>query len=77
MQGVLTIKDLFGVDIMSANLDFTGQTIGANSSVTFSGKGIDINQFMDEHVKVYNTDYGDLKFEYKVTAIVYSDGTTE
>lgn len=77
VQGVLTIKDLFGVDIMSANLDFTGQTIGANSSVTFSGKGIDINQFMDEHVKVYNTDYGDLKFEYKVTAIVYSDGTTE
>ncbi len=77
VQGVLTIKDLFGVDIMSSNLDFTGQTIGANGSAVFSGLGIDINQFMDNHVKVYNTDFSDLQFEYKVNAIVYSDGTTE
>ena len=32
---------------------------------------------MDDQVKVYNTDFDDLKFEYEVTAIVYSDGTTE
>lgn len=77
VQGILTIKDLFGVDIMSSGLDFTGQTIGANDSVTVSGMGIDINQFMDEHVKIYGTDFSDLNFEYEVTSIVYSDGTTE
>lgn len=77
VQGILTIKDLFGVDIMSSSLDFVGQTIGADSSVTFSDMGIDINEFMDDHVKLYTTDFGDLKFEYKVTSIVYSDGTTE
>jgi len=77
VQGILTIKDLFGVDIMSSSLDFTGQTIGANDSVTVSGMGIDINQFMADHVKLYNTDFSDLNFEYEVTSIVYSDGTTE
>lgn len=77
VQGILIIKDLFGVDIMSSGLDFTGQTISANGSVTVSGMGIDINQFMDDHVKIYTTNYEDLNFEYEVTSIVYSDGTTE
>lgn len=77
VQGILTIKDLFGVDIMSSGLDFTGQTIGVNDSITVSGMGIDINQFMDDHVKIYNTNFDDLKFEYEITSIVYSDGTTE
>ena len=77
VQGVLTIKDLFGVDILSSSLDFTGQTISANGSIAVSGMGIDINQFMDAHVKVYTTNFDDMNFEYKVTSIVYSDGTTE
>ncbi len=77
VQGALTIKDLFGVDIMMSNLDFTGKTIPANGSVVFDTLGIDINQFLNEHVKVYNTNFEDLNFEYKVTSIVYSDGTSE
>lgn len=77
VQGVITIKDLFGVDIMSANLDLTGKAIPAGESVAFEDLGIDINQFMDEHVKVYTTEFADLQFEYEVTSIVYSDGTTE
>ena len=77
VQGTLTIKDLFGVDIMSLGLDFTGQTIPANSSVVFDDLGFDINQFMDDHVKVYSTNLEDLQFEYEVTSIVYTDGTTE
>ncbi|MDE7185923.1 MAG: hypothetical protein K2O13_00185 [Lachnospiraceae bacterium] len=77
VQGILTTKDLFGVDIMSSSLDFTGKEIPANESVIFDNLGFDVNQFMDEHVKVYTTDYSDLQFEYEVTSIVYSDGTTE
>ncbi len=77
VQGILTIKDLFGVDIMSSRLDFTGQTISADGSITVSDMGMDINQFMDDDVKVYTTDFEDLNFAYKVTQIVYTDGTTE
>ena len=77
VQGILTIKDLFGVDIMSFGLDFTGQTIEANNSIVVSEMGIDINQFMDKHIKIYNTNFDDLKFEYEITSIIYEDGTTE
>ena len=77
IQGVLTIKDLFGEKIISLNCNFTGQTISANSKATFKGIGFDINQFMDDHVEVYNEDFEDLIFEYEVTKIVYSDGTQE
>lgn len=77
IEGVLTIKDLFGEEIMSANLDFTGQTVAVNETVTFDSMSIEINQFLDHHVKIYNTAYADLKFEYKVNSIVYEDGTTE
>lgn len=77
IQGILTVKDLFGVDIMSNGLDFTGQIIPVNESITITGKGIDINEFIDSDVKLYNTDYEDLKFEYEITSIVYTDGTTE
>lgn len=77
IQGVLTIKDLFGEKIMALNCDFTGQTINVNTKVTFDGIGFDINQFMDHHVKVYNEEFEDLIFEYEVSKIVYSDGTQE
>ncbi len=77
IQGVLTIKDLFGEKIISLNCDFTGQTISANSKVTFEGIGFDVNQFMDNHVEVYSENFEDLIFEYEVTKIVYSDGTQE
>lgn len=77
VQGTLTIKDLFGVDIMSSSLDFTGKEIPANGSVIFDDMGLDVNEFINEHVKVYTTDYSDLQFAYEVTSIVYSDGTTE
>ncbi len=77
IQGVLTIKDLFGVKIMALNCDFTGKTINANQFVSFNGIGFDINQFMDNHVKIYNEEFEDLIFEYTVNTIVYTDGTQE
>ena len=77
IQGVLTIKDLFGEKIISLNCDFTGKIIPTNDNRTYEGIGFDINQFMDDHIKVYNENFEDLIFEYKVTKIIYSDGTQE
>jgi len=74
VQGTLTVKDLFGSDILSINCDFTGQTIPPNGSITMEDLGMDINEFMDTHVKLYNEDYSDLIFEYEVSNIVFSDG---
>ena len=71
IQGVLTIMDLFGDEIQSLNCDFTGITVPAGGTAEKSGLGFDVNQFMDDDVKVYNEDFEDLKFSYEVTSIVY------
>lgn len=77
VQGNLVINDLFGKEIITIEWDVTGENIPANGSITQEDYGLEINHFMDDHMKLYNTNYDDLKFEYKVTQIVYADGTTE
>ena len=37
---------------------------------------IEINEFMDSHVSLYNEDFSDLNFEYIIKTIVYTDGTS-
>ncbi len=37
----------------------------------------EINEFIDEHMKLYTTAYEDLKSEYTVTQIVFTDGTVK
>ena len=77
VSGVLTIKDLFGKDIMSSGCDFTGQTISPGATAVYSNLGMDINQFIDKDVKLYTQKYDDLIFEYTTKSIIYNDGTNE
>ena len=77
IQEVITIKDMFGEEIKSFNCDFTGNTIPANGKIAVTDIGLDVNEFIDEDVKLYNEVYEDLIFEYTITKIVYSDGTIE
>ena len=77
VQGVLHVDDLFGENILSINWDLTGETIYSGQTVTYSGYGLDVNEFMDKHMKFYNTDFSDLQFRYEISKIVYGDGTTE
>lgn len=77
ISGVLIVKDLFGKDIISSNCDFTGQVIPSGSSITYSDLGMDINEFMDNHVKFYNEKYDDLNFVYNINSIIYTNGTSE
>lgn len=73
IQGVVTVSDLFGKQIKKFNCDFTGQKIPAGESVTFTDKYLEVNQFIDEDVKIYNEEFADLQFDYKVTDIVYDE----
>ena len=77
VQGTFIIKDMFGEKIMASDLDFTSQIIKANESVIFPEQGFDVYAWEDEKVKIYNTNLDDLEFEYEVTAIAYTDGTSE
>ena len=76
VQGVLTAYDLFGVKIISMNCDFTGKTIKSGETITVSDLSYECNDFIDSDMKLYNTNYSDLKWEYKVKSIVYTDGST-
>lgn len=73
IQGVVTVSDLFGKQIKKFNCDFTGQKIPAGESVTFTDKYMEVNQFIDEEVKIYNEEFEDLQFSYEVTDIVYDE----
>lgn len=77
VQGELHIKDLFGVEFVNGYMDFVGQTIKAKESGIYEYLGYDLNRLAEEDMKLFNTDYDDLIFEYKVTSIVYTDGTRE
>lgn len=76
IEGVLTVNDLFGKEILSMGCDFTGHTIRVGEKYTESDLSFECNEFMDTHMKMYNTDYSDLEFIYEVSKIVYADGTT-
>lgn len=75
VQGVLDIQDMFGVSILRLNLDFTDEVIPKNSSITVTDVGLEVNQFMDEHMELYNTKLASLLFEYEVSLILFTDGT--
>jgi len=77
VQGVASFNDLFGKNILKLNCDFVGNTIEPGSSITVADLSMDCNQFMDDHMKLYNTKLDDLNFEYEITTIVFSDGTSK
>lgn len=75
VQGAMDIQDMFGVTILVLGLDFTDEIIPAGSSITVEGIGLEINEFMDDHMKLYNTDFEGLLFEYSTNTILFTDGT--
>ena len=77
IQGELNISDLFGAEIMTVGCDFTGETIAARATITNDDLSFECNEFIDEHMKLYNEEYKDLKFTYVVKQIVFTDGTVK
>lgn len=76
IEGTLTVNDLFGKEILCSGCDFTGQTIKPGETYTESDLSYECNEFNDEDMKFFNTNYSDLQFVYDITSIVYEDGTT-
>lgn len=77
IQGVLDIQDMFGKSFLKSQCDLVGHTILPNETYLNEDLALEINQFMDDHMKLYNTDFSDLKFEYTVETIMFTDGTTK
>lgn len=74
IQGELIVYDLFDSEIMSISCDFTGETIGAGATIVRDDLSFECNEFINEHMKLFNEDYKDLKFNYTIKKIVFTDG---
>ena len=75
IQGQITVKDLFGVEIMTVGCDFTGTIIPSKQTVTGIKLSYECNLSDDADEQLFNERFEDLKFAYTVTQIVFTDGT--
>lgn len=76
VRAIFTIGDLFGKKIASYEVDFTGKTIKAGSKTSYK-KNVEMNQFLNETVKIYKEKYDDLSFDFKIEKIAYEDEIKE
>lgn len=72
IQGTLVVKDMFGEEFLRSSCDLTDNDIPANSSITVTELYLDINQFFESHLKLFNTEYENLIFEYIVTNVMFT-----
>lgn len=75
IQGKMDIQDMFGKSIVKVNCDLTEHRIKPGEMANNSNLGFDINDFMDDHVKVYTTDFENLIFVYTPSKILFTDGS--
>lgn len=74
VKGVLHLTDMFGDKIMNIKWSYD-DGIGAKQTGVERGSGIKINQFMDDHMKLWNSAPEKVKASYEVKTIVFKDGT--
>lgn len=73
-KGYFTIKNIFNETIMKTGYrNDDGINSTAKTSIELSK---DINEFMDEDKKLYNTDLSKLKIDWTTTAIIFADGSS-
>lgn len=70
LQANVEIKDMFGDRIKKLELELTDE-IDSGYSLTKYDKCLEINEFIDSDVELWNTDYKDLTFIVTVTNVVY------
>lgn len=74
IKGILHIYDQFDDKILSVNWDVSVGAIEAGKTKKVTNYGLDYNQFIDTHNKIYNLEYEDLIFKYEMQQINFSDG---
>jgi hypothetical protein len=74
VKGILRLKDMFGDKILNMNWSFD-EGVGARQTTVERGSGIKINQFMDDHLRLWNAASDKIKAVYEVKTIIFKDGT--
>ena len=66
--------DIFDELLMELDLKYDYGTINANNSIDWVA-AYDINQFKEEDMRFYSVPFENIKFNYEITSIIFSDGT--
>jgi hypothetical protein len=74
VKGTLHLNDMFGDKIMNIKWSYDEGVRSGQTSVE-RGSGMKINEFMDDHMKLWNADSDKIKANYEVQTIVFKDGT--
>lgn len=72
-KGIISFKDMFGDPIKNLTLSYD-DGVKAKSIAKYEGS-TDYNEFMAEDTKLLNTDLDKIKFEFKPSVIMFTDGT--
>lgn len=76
IQGIYHIKDMFGEKIIDANFDITSEVIPVGQTITIKDYGFNINDLIIEQKKLFDTAFDSLIFEYEITQVIFTDGTS-
>jgi len=74
VKGVLHVNDLFGDKIVNVRWSYD-RGVAANKRAVETGSGLELNRFMSEHQKLWNTDFDKIKSNFEVQTIIFKDGT--
>lgn len=74
VKGILKITDIFGDKILNVKWSYDGG-VQAKQTTVEKRAGIDINQFKDSDMKLWNTDFDKLKSTFEISTIIFKDGT--
>lgn len=75
VKGNIKVTDLFGNAILDISLLYDKGTIPAKGEVDINDIGLEINQFMDAHIKLRDTEFSKLKFSFETSSVAFADGT--
>ena len=74
IKGTLYVYDQFDEEITSISWDVSVGEIGAGKTKKVTNYGLDYNQFLDTHNKLYNLEYEDMIFKYEMQQVNFADG---
>ena len=74
IKGNLNVYDQFNDLIITIDWDVSEGIIKPHQTIQLNRWGLDYNQFIQEHQKLYATNYEDLIFEYEIEQINFANG---
>ena len=74
-SGTIYFYDIFDDLIHSVNLKYDDEVIMSNGMMYWVGV-LDINRFMDDHMRLFNTPFENINFKYNIDKIIFTDGTS-